>query len=137
MSQGLRKTFYRVKRLKLWQAMLLIAVAIGVVLGVSIGCGGASEGSSTGASSGNTTQLITVRYGNLTSSISASGSLVYSTSQQLTFDSAGTVAAIYVAKDDIVKQGDVLARLDSESIESLEGAVARDRLNLRDAEEAL
>jgi RND family efflux transporter MFP subunit len=117
--------------------MLLIAVAIGVVSGVSIGCGGSSEGSSTGASSGNTTQLITVRYGNLTSTISASGSLVYSTSRQLTFDSAGTVAAVYVEKDDTVKKGDVLARLDSESIESLEGAVARARINLRDAEEAL
>ena len=137
MSQGLRKTFYRVKRLKLWQAMLLIAVAIGVVSGVSIGCGGSSEGSSTGASSGNTTQLITVRYGNLTSTISASGSLVYSTSRQLTFDSAGTVAAVYVEKDDTVKKGDVLARLDSESIESLEWAVARARINLRDAEQAL
>ena len=137
MSQGLRKTFYRVKRLKLWQAMLLIAVAIGVVSGVSIGCGGSSEGSTTGASSGNTTQLITVRYGNLTSTISASGSLVYSTSRQLTFDSAGTVAAVYVEKDDTVKKGDVLARLDSESIESLEGAVARARINLRDAEQAL
>jgi HlyD family secretion protein len=137
MSQGLRKTFYRVKRLKLWQAMLLIAVAIGVVSGVSIGCGGSSEGSTTGANGGNTTQLVTVQYGNLTSSISASGSLVYSTSRQLTFDSAGTVAAVYVEKDDTVKKGDVLARLDSESIESLEGAVARARINLRDAEEAL
>ena len=137
MSHKLGRILCRLRRLKLWQAMLLIAVAIGVVSGVSIGCGGSSEGSSTGASSGNTTQLITVRYGNLTSTISASGSLVYSTSRQLTFDSAGTVAAVYVEKDDTVKKGDVLARLDSESIESLEGAVARARINLRDAEQAL
>jgi HlyD family secretion protein len=137
MSHKLGRILCRLRRLKLWQAMLLIAVAIGVVSGVSMGCGGSSEGSSTGASSGNTTQLVIVRYGNLTSTISASGSLVYSTSQQLAFDSEGTVAAVYVEKDDAVKNGEVLARLDSESIESLDEAVARARINLRDAQNAL
>jgi len=137
MSDKLRKILSRLRRLKLWQAVLLIAIVAGVASGITLSCGGSSEGSATGTNSGNITQLVAVQYGNLTSSISASGSLVYSTSQQLTFDSAGTVAAVYVEKDDAVKAGDVLARLDSESIESLEGAVARARLNLRDAEEAL
>jgi len=69
--------------------------------------------------------------------VSASGSLVYATSKQLTFDSAGTVAAIYVEKDSSVKKGDVLARLDSESVESLEGMVASARIAVRNAEDAL
>lgn len=137
MSHKLGRVLYRLRKLRLWQAVVLVAAAICLVSGISVGCGGTSEGSSTGANSGNATQLVTVRYGNLTSTISASGSLVYSTSQQLTFDSAGTVAAVYVEKDDSIKEGDVLARLDSESIESLEEAVARTRINLRNAQNAL
>ena len=135
MSHRLRRILSRLKRLKLWQAALLVAIVAGVAAGVYVGCSRTSEGSTTAAEY--TTQLYTVRYGNLTSSIYSSGSLVYSTSKQLTFGSGGTVAAVYVAKDDTVKKGGVLARLDSESIESLEVAVARARISLRDAEKAL
>ncbi|OGO00294.1 MAG: hypothetical protein A2Y59_05620 [Chloroflexi bacterium RBG_13_52_14] len=134
MSHKLRRILSRLGRLKLWQAALLIAIVAGVASGVYISCSESSEGSTTEAEY--TTQLYTVQYGNLTSSIYASGSLVYSTSKQLTFGSSGTVEAVYIEKDDTVKQGDVLARLDSESIESLEMAVARARINLRDAEDA-
>ena len=135
MSHKLRRILSRIRKLKLWQVIVLIVIVAGVASGVYIGCGKTSEGSTAAAEY--TTQLYTVRYGNLTSSIYSSGSLVYSTSQQLTFGSGGTVAAVYVAKDDTVKKGDVMARLDSESIESLEVAVARARISLRDAEEAL
>lgn len=134
MPYRLRRALHRLRRLKLWQAALLIAVLVGVVSGVSVAYGGANEGSTTGE---NTLQLVTVQYGDLTSSMYASGSLVYSTSEQLTFDSAGTVEGVYVENDDTVKQGEVLARLDSESIESLEEAVAQARINLRDAQEGL
>jgi RND family efflux transporter MFP subunit len=109
---------------------------IGLVSGLSVAYGGASESSTAGAGDG-TTQVIPVQYGDLTSTIYASGSLVYSTSEQLAFDSAGTVAEVNVAKDDTVKKGDVLARLDSESIQSVEQAVAKARINLRDAQQAL
>jgi HlyD family secretion protein len=134
MSDKLRRILFRPRRLELWQPALLIAMTICVLSAVSLSCGGGSESSATG---GNSTQLYTVRYGNLTSLVHSSGSLVYSISQQLSFGSAGTVAAVYVAKDDTVKKGDVLARLDSESIESLEVAVARARISLRDAEKTL
>jgi len=127
--------FKKLKMLKLWQKALLLAVTVGVALGVYGIYNWASDGSGIEASVAD--RLVTVQYGNLTSSIYSSGSLVYSISEQLTFDSAGTVEAVYVEKDDTVEQGEVLARLDSESIESLEEAVARARINLRDAEEAL
>jgi HlyD family secretion protein len=128
--------FRRIRRLKLWQKTLLIAVFIGLVVGLPIACGGSDDGSAK-ASTESDTEMYIVQYGDLTSTIYSSGSLVYSTSEQLTFDSAGTVAAVYVEKDDTVVEGEVLARLDSESIESLEVAVANARINLRNAEEAL
>jgi HlyD family secretion protein len=122
--------------LKAWQVVLLVLIVCGIV-GAFYGAYGQSSGSSTASSLAANTKLVQVQYGNLTNSVSASGSLAYATSKQLTFDSAGTVAAIYVEKDSSVKEGDVLARLDSTSVESLEGSVASARIAVRDAEDAL
>ena len=122
--------------LKVWQVVVLVLIVCGIV-GAFYVAYGRSTDSSTASSLSTNTKLVQVQYGNLTSSVSASGSLVYATSKQLTFDSAGTVAAIYVEKDSSVKKGDVLARLDSESVESLEGMVASARIAVRNAEDAL
>ena len=122
--------------LKVWQVVVLVLIVCGIV-GAFYVAYGRSTDSSTASSLSTNTKLVQVQYGNLTSSVSASGSLVYATSKQLTFDSAGTVAAIYVDKDSSVKKGDVLASLDSESVESLEGMVASARIAVRNAEDAL
>ena len=122
--------------LKVWQVVVLVLIVCGIV-GAFYVAYGRSTGSSTASSLPTNTRLVQVQYGNLTSSVSASGSSVYATSKQLTFDSAGTVAAIYVDKDSSVKKGDVLASLDSESVESLEGMVASARIAVRNAEDAL
>ena len=122
--------------LKVWQVVVLVLIVCGIVGAFYIAYGRSTD-SSTASSLSTNTKLVQVQYGNLTSSVSASGSLVYATSKQLTFDSAGTVAAIYVEKDSSVKKGDVLARLDSESVESLEGMVASARIAVRNAEDAL
>lgn len=136
MPYRLRRVWYRLGRLKIWQKTLLVALLVGVVSGFSVAYGGASSGSG-GEAGIDGSRLYTVQHGDLTSSIYASGNLVYSTSEQLTFESAGTVEGVYVENDDTVKQGEVLARLDSKSIESLEEAVAQARINLRDAQEGL
>jgi RND family efflux transporter MFP subunit len=121
--------------LKAWQVVVLLLIVCGIV-GAFYGAYGRSTGSSAASSLSTNTKLVQVEYGNLTNSVSASGSLVYATSEQLTFGSAGTVAAIYVEKDSGVKKGDVLAKLDSTSVESLEGSVASARIAVRDAEDA-
>ncbi len=136
MSYQVRRVLHGLGTLRLWQKALLVVMVIGLVSGLSVAYGGGSE-SSTAAAGDGTMQVVKVQYGDLTSTIYASGSLVYSTSEQLSFDSAGTVAEVNVAKDDTVKKGDVLARLDSESIQSVEQSVAKARINLRDAQQAL
>ncbi|MDY6892317.1 MAG: HlyD family efflux transporter periplasmic adaptor subunit [Chloroflexota bacterium] len=130
--------FKGLSTLKLWQKVVLLVVAIGVAWGIYgiydwMSSPELSEGSTDYA------QLATVAYGDLTNSIFASGSLVYSTSEQLTFDSGGTVQEVNVEKDDLVKEGDVLARLESTTtlILSLEEEVASARVVLRDAEDAV
>jgi RND family efflux transporter MFP subunit len=132
-----RKSMSRkLREMKPWLAILVIVVLIGAASAMSIGCGGGSEGSAT---AGNQTQVATVRYGNLTSEISAGGSLVYGTSQQLSFDTAGELQDVYVEKDDQVTKGEVLARLASTNllILTLQENVARAKVDLKNAKQAL
>lgn len=127
---------HKLGEMKPWPAVLLIVVLMGAASAMSIGCGGGSESSAT---AGNQTQVATVRYGNLTSEISAGGSLVYGTSEQLSFDAAGELQDVYVEKDDQVTKGEVLARLASTNvlILQLEQGVAHAKVDLKNARQAL
>ena len=123
------------KTLKLWQVVVLLLVVFAIAGGV-YGIYGWASGSSTSSLSANT-QLVRVQYGNLTNSVSASGSLIFAIGEELTFGSAGTVQGVNVKEGDEVKKGDVLANLDNTSVLSLQEAVTSARIALRDAEEAL
>ena len=81
--------------------------------------------------------LVPVRRGNLVNEVSISGSLVYPNRETLSFDVEGVIGDILVEKGDRVIEGQLLARLDSESVSALERAVAGARVDVRDAEQAL
>lgn len=63
-------------------------------------------------------QVVTVQRGNLTVDITASGNLALSECEDLPFEMAGTVANVAVAVGDSVKQGQVLATLDTSQWDS-------------------
>jgi len=63
-------------------------------------------------------QVVTVQRGNLTVDITASGNLALSKCEDLPFEMAGTVAEVAVAEGDSVKQGQVLATLDTSEWDS-------------------
>ena len=63
-------------------------------------------------------QVVTVQRGNLTVDITASGNLALSKCEDLAFEMAGTVAEVAVAEGDSVKQGQVLATLDTSEWET-------------------
>ena len=65
------------------------------------------------------------------------GSLVYPVRETLTFGTQGTVEEVLVEEGQVVEEGQALARLDATTVASLERAVARARVDLRSAEEAL
>ena len=123
------------RTLKTWQVVVLLAIVIGTAWGV-YGIYDWATGSSARVLAENT-QLVSVRYGDLTNSVNASGSVVFPISEQLTFDSAGTAQEINFVESDKVNKDDVLAKLDNASILSLEVAVAQARIDLRDAEDDL
>ena len=122
--------------LKAWQVVVLLLIVCGIV-GAFYGAYGRSTASSISSSLPANARLVRAQYGNLTNSVSASGSLVFGNKENLTFGSAGTVQEVNVAQDDAVKKGDVLAKLDNTSILSLQQSVTSARIALRDAQDAL
>jgi HlyD family secretion protein len=111
-------------------ALMVIGI-IGAILTVA-GCG-----KSSGSSSKTQTQTYTVQKGTLLSTVSAVGDISMPEQVKLTFGSGGstndlnTVQEVDVNFGDTVKKGDVLAKIDTAS---LERAVEQAKANLRTAQ---
>jgi len=86
-------------------------------------------------------QTATVQGGNLTVEISGSGNLALSSTEDVTFEMAGTVQEVLVEEGDSVEEGQVLARLDTsewdDELTSLELSLLQAKINLENAELAL
>ncbi len=82
-------------------------------------------------------RLVAVQRGDFINEVSVSGSLEYKDRDNLSFGTAGTVAEVAVEVGQRVQAGNLLARLDSETIAKLERAAVQAKGNLRDAEDAL
>jgi len=116
--------------------ILKIIVAITAICGLSIlaiGC--TSEAESADMAAG---QAYTVQRGDLVVNITAAGNLELSLTQDLAFETAGTVAEVLVAEGDTVVAGQVLARLDTSewenNLETLETNLIQQEINLINAE---
>jgi HlyD family secretion protein len=101
-----------------------------------------------GTTSGLTQQQVAVTSGNLTLSVSGNGKIATSREARLTFGSAGKVSKIVVKEGDKVKTGDVLAKLDTHSLDlalkqaqmsltQAEGTLMQAQLAQRNAENTL
>jgi len=115
--------------------IVLITLALGSVSILSLGCP-TSDSESTPES-----QVVTVQRGDLTVDITASGNLTFSHIEDLAFEMAGIVAEVNVQAGDSVKQGQVLATLDTTQREtdlaSLESRVLSAQISLKNDQLAL
>ena len=82
-------------------------------------------------------QLVPVQRGTLTDAVSTSGTVVFPLREEVSFSVAGEVGEVLVSEGSIVRAGDALARLDAPAIASLERAMAKAEVDLRDAQQAL
>ncbi|MBL7165214.1 MAG: efflux RND transporter periplasmic adaptor subunit [Dehalococcoidales bacterium] len=96
------------------------------------GCGGVSD-----IAEKPEYQLVPVQRGDLAVEVTATGNLSYAYEEVLSFGAPGTIEEVLVEEGDEVEEGQLLARLDSASIISLEKAVTQARINLRGAEDDL
>jgi HlyD family secretion protein len=115
-----------VKRWKIIVVFLLCLALTGAVACMPFGGGGGDEES--------TTQLFEVVRGDLTISVSGSGSIGVANEAKLAFDGGGKVDRIYVDEGDEVSRGEVLAVLVPVDTDALELALAQAELNLAQAE---
>ncbi len=122
--------------LKAWQVVVLLLIVCGIVGGFYAAYGRASTSAATSSLPANS-RIVRAQYGNLTNSVSASGSLVLPNTDGLTFGGAGTAQEVNVQAGDSVKKGDVLAKLDNASILSLQESVTSAQIVLQDAQDAL
>jgi HlyD family secretion protein len=82
-------------------------------------------------------QLVPAQFGDLTNVVSTDGSITFPEVESAVFETAGEVGEVLVTVGDLVSVGQVIARLDSASIASLEKRVADARVKLRDTDEKL
>jgi HlyD family secretion protein len=105
---------------------IISVILLGALLGVTA-CSGAGG-------NGVTRQEVSVARGDLTVSVSGNGNVATPREARLTFGSAGKISKIAVKEGDTVKTGDVLAGLDTRSLEL---AVQQAQMALTQAEGTL
>ncbi len=110
---------------------LLFGVILGVVV---LSLLGVTACDSMGGQSGVSQQEVTVERGDLTMGVTGNGKIETSREARLTFGSAGKVDSILVEEGDRVTTGDMLATLDTSTLEL---AVSQAQMSLTQAEVAL
>ena len=115
--------------MKHWKKVIIIfaVIAIAVASLAASGCGGDSEDKLEPEE----TQSVEVKRGTLSTLISAFGNVSMPHQANLTFGFSGTVEELKVVFGDTVKEGDILAKLETAS---LERAVAQAEADLRTAQ---
>ncbi|MDP7469667.1 MAG: biotin/lipoyl-binding protein, partial [Dehalococcoidia bacterium] len=118
--------------MKVWK-LLGMAVLAGAVIWAGIAVIGklSNPNSATSAGEG---QVVEAKLGNVEATISASGYLVAHSKAMLSFDSAGIIADMAVEVGSRVTRGQVLAKLDTSSLEravaQAEAGLRTDQINL-------
>ncbi|MBI4232859.1 MAG: HlyD family efflux transporter periplasmic adaptor subunit [Chloroflexi bacterium] len=115
-------------RIPPWTLLFLVAVLAALPLLASCSLVGRKAGAEVEL------QTSEVRRGNLIVSVTASGSTSYPNQAKLSFATGGTVQEVLVRPGQVVKAGQVLARLDTRSVEN---TVAQARASLSKAQKAL
>ncbi len=82
-------------------------------------------------------QLVPAQIGDLITTVSTDGSLVFPISELVAFESSGVIGEVLAAEGDIVTEGQILATLDAASVAGLEKAVVQAQLDLDEARESL
>ena len=122
-------------RLKRWRIVALIVVIVVIAGGAFVFYRNATSTES-GELEGDQ-QLVAVRLGDLVNQISVSGSVSFPERENMTFGSKGVIAEVLVKEGERVVAGDVIARLDAETVARLEREVTEANAALRDSQDEL
>ncbi len=118
-----------------WQLLLAVVLFVGTAGGV-FGIYNWVSGTGSQALAADY-QAVAVQRGDLSITVSASGTLAFPETEQLTFGGSGTVEAVYVQEDEVVQAGTIMATLDTASVLALEEAVTQARVDLEETRDDL
>ncbi|MCY4448861.1 MAG: efflux RND transporter periplasmic adaptor subunit [Chloroflexi bacterium] len=118
-----------------WLIPILLAVLVGA--GLAAFYYAPEQSTAPAGGLGEDEQLVPVQRGTLTDAVTASGTVAFPMRREVSFSVAGEVGEVLVSVGSVVREGDVLARLDAAAVASLERDVAKAEVDLRDAREAL
>ena len=121
--------------LSISKLLILLVVFGGATVGTYYAAGRIDTTSSTAITADE--QLVPARLGDLTNVVSTDGSITFPVVESVEFESQGQVGEVLVVEGDKVTSGQVIARLDAESVAALEKRVADARVKLRDTQEKL
>ncbi len=122
------------RAMKFWQIVLALLVMAGSGSGVYLVSNSTTQPQE---STTTVTQQVAVTYGDLSQTLTVSGSLAYYTTQQLSFGAAGTISEVKVAAGDSVAEGDILATFDEASNRALQKTLLQAKIALGEAEDNL
>lgn len=122
-------------RLRRWQIVALVIVLVVVILGALFVIRNATSSDTTELEEDQ--QVVAVRRGDLVNEISVSGSVSFPERENMTFGTQGVVAEVLVKEGERVSAGDVIARLDAETIARLEREVTEANAALRDVQDEM
>ncbi|MEE2656573.1 MAG: HlyD family efflux transporter periplasmic adaptor subunit [Chloroflexota bacterium] len=126
--------FAQIRRLHDWQLIALVLVVVGTSAGGIFAYTNSNSSDSETLVEGQ--QFVEVKKGDLTRQVTSNGSIVFPNRQSLFFGSQGTVEEVSVEVGDQVQTGQILARLDDDTLAQLQKDLAQAQVNLQDAADA-
>ena len=119
--------FAQIRRLHDWQLIALVLVVVGTSAGGIFAYTNSNSSDSETLVEGQ--QFVEVKKGDLTRQVTSNGSIVFPNKQSLFFGSQGTVEEVSVEVGDQVQTGQILARLDDDTVAQLQKDLAQAQVN--------
>ena len=119
------------KHLRAWRVAMISVAVVAAVAGVYFLY---TRFWASDKTTSNSTQVVAVRIGNISQTLTLSGTLAYFETNSLTFNATGTVQEVAVAAGASVTKGQLLARLDAASSRTLQTAVLNAQVALDTAQ---
>ncbi len=121
--------------MKVFKIIMSILI-VSVIAILSFSCSSKSTSTTT-----TTTRTATVQKGDISVSITGTGNLAYSTTQDLAFEVPGYVESVAVKAGDTVKEGQEIAKVDTsewdKTLKSYQSALTKAQRSLNDAQDTL
>ena len=123
------------RRLAVWQIALLVVIAVGAAAGAYVVFGGPDDQAAGGLTEDE--QLVMIQRGDLLNQVQTGGTLLFPNKESLRIGGSSVVKDVLVSEGQTVVEGQALITLDDATLAAHDEGVAKARIALRAAQDAL